>query len=425
MGPALYQKFRTKDNQTLPGYYHWVAHLIFNFGFILGLIVFGFTRWTSATPIKVLGGLPLLVLLWGVVEYLIHRHILHGSLPFFRKVSKEHSYNHHRYFTNQHMYAEQCIDVSRVFLLSDHLLGLIAFNIILSLGVGVVYPEIGWMLFLAGVFYVLIYEVVHGLCHFRWQPSISWGQRLLQHHRDHHDLSQMSRANFSVVFPILDKILGSEIQEKSTNSSSKRRVQLIYPGTSEAQAYEQLLQKKFLALKDNRNPIDIHIVLMEGDVFLAGASLVQFQKLSQDPDLLENWSVLRDAQSTRILRLWSTRQALVPRLLAAILNHISAEDFVYGVLSVSLKFARENSYLFQKHEDVLRPHQQLDECDWPELDFSTSEGQRLISIYQKFNARFLGPVAGNENEKTLRVVMGIHPSEMNSPQFLSRYEEIH
>lgn len=205
--------FRRQDNASLPFYYHWFLHVAVNFTAILTLLgTAGLRVWNSENSFSaVLIGC--FVPTWALIEYGIHRYLLHGKSPFLQRLAREHSFNHHRYFTQTHMYSDRPIDLSRVFLMPSHLLGLLAVNGGISWILETLRPGIGWSFFAAGLLYLLAYEVMHGLCHSSLSSRSVWIRKIQEHHRFHHGLRNMAHSNFAIVFPFLDHLFGTYRRE--------------------------------------------------------------------------------------------------------------------------------------------------------------------------------------------------------------------
>lgn len=203
-----------------------------------------------------------------------------------------------------------------------------------------------------------------------------------------------------------------------------RQVKILVPDSQEGRAYEALLPEIFSNLKKSRNVIAQHVVIESAGKIVAGASLVHFNNLNQDPDIVEHWSVQDLEDCTRIMRLWAAGTSTVPQLLWAIKQQIPAHHFIYGIISMALQYARENAEILSGHENRLSPLFSLQDCQWDNADFATSEGERLIAIYRQLNARFLGPVACCPSEKTVRAVMGSYLAKTELPRFWERYEKV-
>lgn len=200
------------------------------------------------------------------------------------------------------------------------------------------------------------------------------------------------------------------------------QVEILHEKHPDIPSYELFLQKKFSNLKNNRNAINCHIIVKSNNHWVAGASLVHLKFLENDPDVTDLWDVKTIANCSRILRLWSLSSSALPLLLRAIETQIPAGNFIYGILSVSQKFALENSGSFQTKMNIIKPRYQICDTKFIDENYETSQGKRLIQIYKQFNAEFLGPVAASPADQTVRALMGVAMNEKSKPLFWKCYE---
>lgn len=203
------EAFRLMNNEALPRWYHWGLHFFANSLILLcsGCIaVFLMESWTP----RYFGALFIGFLIWSLIEYLIHRFILHGQWFSSTRLYQQHSIYHHQYFNHEYMSAEKSIDTNRVLIFTSDLITLIAVNGFLSAGLGLLTSrDLGLLFFLAGILYIAVYEVAHAVSHQRSLSNLPILRKNAKHHRDHHHPSLMARKNFSVVLPFWDRVLGS------------------------------------------------------------------------------------------------------------------------------------------------------------------------------------------------------------------------
>jgi hypothetical protein len=196
-----------------------------------------------------------------------------------------------------------------------------------------------------------------------------------------------------------------------------RQIEIMQRDHPQAVEYEKFLQQKFSSLKDNRNPIDCHIVLKRDHEWVAGASLIHQDKMENDLDVRDHWDVPDLQNCTRILRLWSLESISLPRLLRAIQDAIPKSHFAYGILSISPRFAKGHADLFRSHLQLVSPKFRIEDVNLVDEDYATSEGQRLIEVYKKFNAQFMGPLAVSPIDQAVRILMGLPMSQVQEPSF--------
>lgn len=202
------RNFREKHNEGLPKWYRWQAHIFFNF--LLLLLAFFFVGkqmvWTFMVVLPVVA----FVFIWGVIEYFLHRFLLHGQRNSNLRIRQEHSVQHHGYFTHLTMTAQTGLDTNRILLFPVDLAALVGVNLGLSYVLSfITTTEVGIIFCFSGLLYILIYESLHAICHLSMFHKQSLFHYWTRHHAIHHDQNKMGR-NFSVVFPFLDRLLGTQ-----------------------------------------------------------------------------------------------------------------------------------------------------------------------------------------------------------------------
>ena len=178
--------FRKKCNSRLPGWYNPILHLVCNFILLTFPLVFTLLKiedYSIKTGLLFFSFL----LIWGVIEYFIHRFILHGNQKFLKRLILEHSVYHHGYFTEKDPVFDTTLDLNRVFLFSIDLLTLIIVSIGLS---SLIYfyidPAISKVFFLASLCHLILYEFFHFISHSKIQVFQQIKEHhLLHHHRDY------------------------------------------------------------------------------------------------------------------------------------------------------------------------------------------------------------------------------------------------
>jgi sterol desaturase/sphingolipid hydroxylase (fatty acid hydroxylase superfamily) len=147
---------------------------------------------------------------WAIVEYSLHRFVLHGLVFSFLKFKVEHSVFHHGYFNDQNMSVVTPVDTNRVLLFPLDLISVLLINFMLSYLLSIFFGQETALLFcVAGVFYSIAYECLHAICHSNLAEKFPVLESIAQHHRVHHDPLRMSTVNFAVVLPVIDKWFGT------------------------------------------------------------------------------------------------------------------------------------------------------------------------------------------------------------------------
>lgn len=154
------------------------------------------------------------VLFSNFVEYSVHRWPMHVPIPFFKKLYKSHSGEHHRYFTFEYMHIETKQDILSA---STH------FRAVLALILGVILPvsivfglffgiNIGILFYACGMANFLIYEFTHLVAHLPSENNllkIPYFKNAKERHKQHHQTKLMHSWNFNVSYPIFDKLFGT------------------------------------------------------------------------------------------------------------------------------------------------------------------------------------------------------------------------
>lgn len=199
------QKFREHNNSLLPKWYKWELHLLLNLMLFIVFFTFG-SRQIAWQNIITPAFLIISILFWGIIEYAIHRFILHGSIFSSLHFKKEHTVFHHTYFDEKNMVMNTPHDLNRTLLRPIDVFSVLALNILISGLVSLVIGEkYAAYVYLGGVIYLFLYELMHALTHY-YQGENNFLKRIKEHHKTHHMKESMNETNFAVVFPFLDKL---------------------------------------------------------------------------------------------------------------------------------------------------------------------------------------------------------------------------
>jgi sterol desaturase/sphingolipid hydroxylase (fatty acid hydroxylase superfamily) len=205
---ASIQQIRIDQNVALPRYYDWRLHCVSNLLILALPEVAAFRALGQLAAIDAVL-LTLLLFGWTLIEYVIHRGILHGS-RFRGTALQEQHFAHHRYFTDRFMMLERPVDVNRVALFTTHLLTAVILVGALSTGLGLLAGRrTGLLCLSAGLLHVFLYEAAHAVSHIKRLSSLPGLRALALHHRVHHDPAAANGANFSITLPALDTLLGT------------------------------------------------------------------------------------------------------------------------------------------------------------------------------------------------------------------------
>lgn len=220
------QSYRHAQLDKVPVWYRARAHFIATSAVSLPLVAWGTTKLADSGPISLSEWLfaAAFLVIASLAEYLIHRHPLHRRMPALPLAYERHTLLHHRYYTDKAIEAHEGREYRFVFFpvwgvtLIQYGLNL-PLALILGWALGSRYEAIALVV---GPLFFFLYEFVHGLCHLplssaawrvlRRAPALgSAAWHLREHHRTHHDKSLMGQANFNIVMPLWDWILGTRV----------------------------------------------------------------------------------------------------------------------------------------------------------------------------------------------------------------------
>lgn len=204
-------RHRYRAEHIGPRYRGWLHVAVTTLGAASAIAV---CAWNVDAPTAAeLALLPVFFVFANLVEYFGHRGPMHHRRRGLAILFERHSGQHHRFFTHDAMEAESSRDFRMVLfppVMLAFFLGAVApIGYALSLATT---ANVGWLFAATGFSYFLLYEWMHFSYH---QPATSWiGRRALiqwlrRHHLGHHDLRQMTSANFNITFPIGDWLFGT------------------------------------------------------------------------------------------------------------------------------------------------------------------------------------------------------------------------
>lgn len=203
-------KFRELNNEKLPFWYHGYLHVALNGMLLTSLLFLSYQKLPSITLFSA-GKILLFLFAWSVIEYLIHRFILHGKTFSRQHFQQQHSVFHHGYFTVKNMNWKELVDINRVLLMPVDIISVLLLNLAAAYGVGIIAgEENGVYFFFTGILYLIIYEITHGLCHTDFADKLPLIGNLVRHHQVHHTTMHKETRNFSVTSPWIDRLFRSK-----------------------------------------------------------------------------------------------------------------------------------------------------------------------------------------------------------------------
>jgi hypothetical protein len=197
------------------GYRDWTGWL--HLGVITAGVAVGIA--VLASRLEHVGAIELLALPGGyvfanVVEYVVHRWLMHVPRGALRRMYKRHTGQHHRFFTDRAMTTDSGRDFAIILFppfVVVFFLGLIATPVaaVLTWLVGL---DAGLLFGIVALSYFLFYEWMHLASHLPPDGLLGRlpGVRFVrEHHRVHHDPRRMRHYNFNITVPLTDWMLGT------------------------------------------------------------------------------------------------------------------------------------------------------------------------------------------------------------------------
>lgn len=204
------------DRERRPKYYMPSVHLGFNLGLLLTVLVgclYFISEWSFLFVAVAVG-----VFLFGnVAVYFIHRYPLHKRLKIWSFPFDSHTVEHHRYFTSENITYRNALDFYAIFFPSF----VVAFYVALIsplfyLTSSYILGRDGALFFTgASAGYFLLYEFFHWASHLpkdHFLMKSSWISMMREHHRIHHNQKLMHKYNFTIVYPLMDIIMGTRFK---------------------------------------------------------------------------------------------------------------------------------------------------------------------------------------------------------------------
>jgi hypothetical protein len=173
---------------------------------------------------------PAYLLVANVVEYGVHRLLMHRPLPL-RALYRGHTLGHHRAFHHDSMEIASVRELELVVMpwytvaFYFTAIGPVVALVVRAFGRGA-----GGLFLLTGVSTFVLYEGMHALYHLpaatlerlRLDRSRLFGV-LYRHHRHHHRLARMRWVNFNISCPLADRLFGTLEDEQTWQWERQRR----------------------------------------------------------------------------------------------------------------------------------------------------------------------------------------------------------
>lgn len=210
------EDFRARHEHFLGRYFNGYLYFGFANAVALGGIAFALYHlqdfhWTQLWIV------PISFVAANFGEWLAHKGPMHQKRDLLEILFAHHVLVHHVYFPHDHMAARSHKDWGFVLFPAWAIFLVFAAAAPVSALLGyLIHPNIGWLFFIVGIAYYLLYEWIHLMHHLPEDhpigrlPIAKW---LRRHHKHHHNLRLMQKYNYNVTFPIADYIMGTAYRE--------------------------------------------------------------------------------------------------------------------------------------------------------------------------------------------------------------------
>jgi hypothetical protein len=188
--------------------------------------------------------------------------------------------------------------------------------------------------------------------------------------------------------------------------------------------YQAHVTKAFPKLELSFNEGETHLALLDEGLIVGGITLEYFKNLQDDESISKYFNVKTNKKALKMKRLWvdcSNSKLGMLKLFEAVLDNVERESFLYGLLSLPLKFALNNNGFLPERLGYLEPKMNLLRANWDSSKSNSSDGQKLLKTYLMFGARPLGEMCACEEDHSVRVVMGMSLKDFNYQTLSSRY----
>ena len=203
---------RSRLHEAVPPHYSPWLHLLGTIGVGLGALAVALVSMARPTARELLT-VPVTFLLANLVEWRLHRDVLHRRVPALAALYDRHTPEHHMVFGYDDMAIRDARELKLVLMPALGVAGVVlavapvAFGLSRLLGAGT-----GWLFLVSAALYVVLYEISHLAYHL---PESSFLGRLRlvatlrELHRRHHHPRLMQRWNFNVTVPLGDLLHGT------------------------------------------------------------------------------------------------------------------------------------------------------------------------------------------------------------------------
>jgi len=203
--------FRTSRRKVIPDEYNGWVHLtalmlscIITISTLLQFIQFGLFECLA---------IPFSFLLANFVEYIGHRWPMHRKVFGTARLSKKHSGIHHRFFTEEYMFADYPKDFREIL---TSKITLLAFIFLAALPLffivwSIANLSIASTCLATFTLYYFCYEILHVSFHSKKMKNFPIIKQLKRTHIVHHNTKLMREYNFNIFLPVFDFVFRTYI----------------------------------------------------------------------------------------------------------------------------------------------------------------------------------------------------------------------
>jgi hypothetical protein len=156
---------------------------------------------------------PAVFLACNVVEWGIHRFVMHRPVKGFMGIYRRHTLAHHQFFTDVEPTMGDTKDLRIIFFPPYALVTFIGMSMPAALILGYLWSaNAGWLLMCTTVGLYLNYEFFHWCCHAKDDRAvrhIPFINTIRRHHIAHHNQAIMMEKNMNLTYPIADWLFGT------------------------------------------------------------------------------------------------------------------------------------------------------------------------------------------------------------------------
>ena len=211
---AQVETFRAEYRARFAGrFYNGRLHAATTFGIGLGAIALGLSQLRRVRRPE-LAVVPAALVFGNLIEWLVHKELLHRLRPGFFVFYSRHALNHHQFFNSERMTFDGPDDLRIVFFPPFAILASIGGTAAIGAGLARLSGSrnAGLLYNATSTAFYLLYEAMH-LC--EHVPETSFAARIpfvafmRRHHAHHHDKRVMVERNMNLTFPLADALLGT------------------------------------------------------------------------------------------------------------------------------------------------------------------------------------------------------------------------